>query len=519
MERHSGVSNMTDIQDPYRELLAIAKRLSVIRTAGGILQWDLETKMPPRGIQQRAEQLALLDVLAHQTIASDRVAKLLDTLTGERSLASMNEAEQRNVHLMKKAYDEEAALPEALVEAISKQSAVTVDQWKRAKAARDFSLYRPELERMLQLRKESAAILRDAKGTGSDYDALLDVFEPGMPADRISSVFDEMRDGLVGIIDRAASSGTRPDLSILSRRVPVEMQRDISSAAMSFIGYRTEGPDAAGRLDETEHPFTLGYYDDVRITTHYYEDRFMSSLFSVMHEGGHALYEEALPREWIHQPIGNPCSYGIHESQSRFVENMIGRSPEFLSHMLPRLRAMTGAALDGVSESDFVLAVNAVVPSKIRIEADEVTYGMHIIIRFELERDIMSGRLSVDELPQAWNEKYRQYLGVEVAHDSEGVMQDTHWAGGALGYFPSYALGNLYGGMFLRKMESDLPEWRDEVSRGEYAPVGSWLAENVHSRGNLYDPAELVKVVTGRTLEVEPFITYLDGKIGALYGY
>jgi carboxypeptidase Taq len=198
---------------------------------------------------------------------------------------------------------------------------------------------------------------------------------------------------------------------------------------------------------------------------------------------------------------------------------MVGRSPEFLSHMLPRLRSMSGNALDGVSERDFILAVNAVVPSKIRIEADEVTYGMHIIIRFELERDIMSGRLSTDELPQAWNEKYRQYLGVEVAHDSEGVMQDTHWAGGALGYFPSYALGNLYGGMFLRKMEGDMPEWRDEVARGEYAPVGSWLAENVHSRGNLYDPAELVKVVTGRTLEVEPFITYLDGKIGALYGY
>ena len=513
------MSIMTDIKDPYHELLAIARRLSVIRTAGGILQWDLETKMPPRGIQQRADQLALLDVLAHQTIVDDRVAKLLDVLTGERALASMSEVEKRNVHLMKKAYNEEAALPEELVKAISEQSAITVDKWKKAKAAKDFSLYRPELERMLQLRKESATILRDAKGMGSDYDALLDIFEPGMSAERISEVFTEMRDGLVGIIDRAAASGTEPDLSIVSRRVPVEMQQDIGKAAMSFIGYRTDGPDAAGRLDETEHPFTLGYYDDVRITTHYYEDRFMSSLFSVLHEGGHALYEEALPREWIHQPVGNPCSYGIHESQSRFVENMIGRSPEFLSHMLPRLRSMSGSALDGVSEKDFILAVNAVVPSKVRIEADEVTYGLHIIIRFELEKEIMAGRLSVDELPQAWNERYDEYLGVEVRDDSEGVMQDTHWAGGSLGYFPSYALGNLYGGMFLRKMDRDVPDWRSSIARGEYAPVRSWLAEKVHSKGNLYDPAELVKAVTGESLRVEPFIDYLDGKIRAIYGY
>lgn len=335
---------MSDVQECYRELLAIAKRLSVIRSAGGILQWDLETKMPPRGIRQRAEELALLDVLAHQTIADSKVGKLLDRLTGERAQASMDEVQKRNVHLMKKAYDEEAALPEELVEAISKQSAITVDQWKKAKAARDFGPYRQELDRMFQLRKESAAILRDAKGAGSDYDALLDIFEPGMPADRISAVFSEMRDGLRAIIDRAASSGTRPDLSIMSRRVPVEMQREISRAAMSFIGYQTEGEDAGGRLDETEHPFSLGYYDDVRITTHYYEDRFMSSLFSVLHEGGHALYEQALPREWIYQPVGSSCSYGIHESQSRFVENMVGRSPEFLSHMLPRLRTLSGNA-------------------------------------------------------------------------------------------------------------------------------------------------------------------------------
>jgi len=510
---------MTPVQDSYQELIAIAKRLSVIRNAAGILQWDLETKMPAQGLQQRADELALLDVLAHQTLADPKVGALLDRIEKDSAFAQLDTLQQRNVALMRKGYTEESALPDELVEALAKQAAITVDTWKRAKVAKNFAMYRPELEKMLALRKESAAILKDAKGTKTDYDALLDIYEPGMPADRISEVFTEMRGGLIRVMEKVVSSGVRPDPTIMSRHVPVEAQRRISEAAMEFIGYQTTGEDAWGRLDETEHPFTLGYYGDVRITTHYYEDRFMSSLFSVIHEGGHAIYENNLPKEWIHQPIGDPCSFGIHESQSRFVENIIGRSPEFLSYMLPRLKRMTGEALNLVSEKDFVLAVNAVEPSKIRIEADEVTYGLHIIIRFELEKDIMAGRLAVDELPQAWNDKYRQYLGVEVEHDAEGVMQDTHWAGGSLGYFPSYALGNLYGGMFLRKMDRDVADWRDEIGKGNFTPVRNWLSENVHSKGKLYDPADLIKVVTGESLKVEPFISYLDQKFKAIYGY
>ncbi|NLI73653.1 MAG: carboxypeptidase M32 [Euryarchaeota archaeon] len=507
---------MSSIDDSYQDLLSLAKRLAVLRSAGGILHWDLETKMPARGIEQRAEELALLNVLAHQILIDKKTGKLLSTLTKERTLASMGEVEKRNVFLMKRTYDEEVALPERLVEALTKQSAITVDQWKKARAARDFSIYRSELEKMFELRKESATILKDVKNVSSNYDALLDLYEPGMSSDKISSVFNGMREGLTSIIERVTSSDNQPDRTILSRRLSVEKQRDISKMAMSFIDYKFRGPDASGRLDETEHPFTVGHYNDVRITTHYHEERFMSSLFSVLHEGGHALYEQSLPHDWIYQPIGNPCSYGIHESQSRFVENIIGRSPEFLSYILPHLKSMTGI-LDDVSENEFILAVNAVAPSKIRIEADEVTYGLHIIIRFELEKEIMADKLSVSELPQAWNEKYQEYLGVDVQNDSEGVMQDTHWAGGSIGYFPSYALGNLYGGMFLRKMEQDIPEWRNSISRGDYEPVRSWLANNIHSKGNMYDPADLIEVVTGKSLEVDPFIDYLNEKIEAIY--
>jgi len=293
----------------------------------------------------------------------------------------------------------------------------------------------------------------------------------------------------------------------------------ISEAAMEFIGYDTKSPQAGGRLDETEHPFTTGYYDDVRITTHYHKDRFPSSLYSVLHEGGHALYEQNLPKKWIYQPIGASSSYGIHESQSRFVENMIGRSPEFLGYMFPKLKKIIGRTLRGVKLADFISSVNNVQPSKIRIEADEVTYGLHIIIRFEMERNIFAGKIGVDELPQAWNEKYEKYLGVEIEHDSEGVMQDTHWASGLYGYFPSYALGNIYGGMFLKKLRRDAPGWKKDIKKGNFTPVKNWLLENIHNKGKLYDPADLVKQVTGTNLTVKPFIDYLERKFGKIYGF
>jgi carboxypeptidase Taq len=240
-------------------------------------------------------------------------------------------------------------------------------------------------------------------------------------------------------------------------------------------------------------------------------------LYSVLHEGGHALYDQNYPREYIYQPIGSAASYGIHESQSRFVENMIGKSPEFLSFILPRLRKIVGKSLRGVKLTEFIAAVNQVKPSKIRIEADEVTYGLHIIIRFEMERDIFSGKLKVNELPQVWNEKYAKYLGVEIENDSEGVMQDTHWASGYYGYFPSYALGNIYAGMFLKKLRKDSPNWKKEIKKGNFEPTRKWLVENIHQKGNLHDPTDLIKNVTGERIKVQPFINYLEKKFRSIY--
>jgi len=508
----------SNLQKTYDGLLVKAKEIAVLQSTEAIVTWDMETKMPPKALNLRSQQIALLEVIGHKMLTDPALGKTIEGIEKDPGYYELDRAQKRNVYLAKKAYDESTKLPEELVFETAKQQTIAVGVWKKAKAVKDYKMFKPELKKMIELRMKAADILMGVKGTKTPYDALLDAFESKMTADKITKVFDGMRVGLIDVMKKVEKAD-KPDTSILSSPVPVETQKKISDAAMEFIGYDTKSPNAGGRLDETEHPFTTGYYDDVRITTHYHEDRWPSSLYSVLHESGHAIYEQGLPHEWMYQPIGSSASFGIHESQSRFVENMVGHSPEFLSYMLPKLKKIVGKPLRGVKLADFVAAVNVVEPSKIRIEADEVTYGLHIIIRFEMERDIFAGKLKVDELPHAWNEKYDKYLGVEIENDSEGVMQDTHWASGLYGYFPSYALGNIYGGMFLKKLKRDAPTWKRELKKGNFQPVKGWLVENIHSKGNLYDPADLVKEVTGENLTVKPFINYLEKKYAKVYGF
>lgn len=508
-----------DLAAIYEMLMGKVKDVFILESAGAIVSWDMETKMPPRAITLRSQQLALLEQIGHKMATDPEIGELLTKIRGHKDFDSLNDVQKRNVHLAKKGYDEKTKLPEELVVETARQRTITIDTWKKAKAAKDFGAFKPDLQKLFELRQRAAHILMEVKETATPYDALIDIFEPKMTADAISRIFGGLRAGLVEIIEKCRSAPRQPDASLLSRRVPIDAQVKISEALSSFIGYDVVSKEAGGRIDETEHPFTTGYYDDVRITTHYYEDKFASSVFSVLHEGGHAIYEQNLPRKWMYQPVGAGCSMGIHESQSRFVENIVGRSRAFWTHFLPELKRLTGDALSDLELDRFVHAINRVRPSKIRIEADEVTYSLHIIIRFELERDLFAGKVTVDELPQVWNEKYREYLGVEVEHDSEGVMQDTHWAGGMYGYFPSYALGNIYGGQLLTTMERDLPEWRSRVAAGSFSEVKRWLVEHVHRYGDLYDPADLIKVATGEALTIKPFLSYLDEKYSELYGY
>jgi carboxypeptidase Taq len=357
------------------------------------------------------------------------------------------------------------------------------------------------------------------KKTETPYDALLDIFEPKMTSKEITKVFDELQEGLVSLLRKCESSPKQPDTSILTRKVPIEVQRKIATALAEAVQYDVTSKNAGGRIDETEHPFTTGYYDDVRITTHYYENLFASSVFSVLHEAGHALYEQGLSRQWMYQPVGTGCSSGLHESQSRFVENIIGRSREFWAYFLPKLEELTGKTLSDLDLDKFVHAINQVKRSKIRVEADEVTYGLHIIARFNIERDLFADKIAVKELPEIWNQSYKDYLGVKIENDSEGAMQDTHWANGYYGYFPTYALGNIYSGQILTAMEKDLPNWRKQLEKGNFAETRQWLIRNVHSQGNLYDPAELIKKISGKELTVKPYLNYLNAKYSRLYGF
>jgi len=503
----------------YKKLVEKTKYLIILQSAEAVVHWDMETMMPPKAIKLRSQQLELLSRIEHKMSTDPEIGTLLEGIMRHQGYDKLDYVQKRNVYLIKKQYDEQTKLPEELVAEIARQEAIAVDVWKKAKAAKNFPMFRPELEKLVELKKKAAEILMEVKETATPYDALIDIFEPKMTAKTITKVFEELREGLVSLLRKCEATSKQPDVSILKRKVPIGIQRKISKTLAEFVGYDVESKEAGGRIDETEHPFTNGYYDDVRITTHYYEDYFASSLFSVLHEAGHAIYEQNLKQEWMYQPVGSGCSSGFHESQSRFVENIIGRSREFWVYFLPKMKEVTGNILSDVNLDKFVHAVNEVKPSKIRVEADEVTYCLHIIVRFNIERDLFAGKIMVKELPEIWNQSYKDYLGVDIKNDSEGVMQDTHWANGLYGYFPSYALGNIYSGQILAKMENGLPNWRKQIEKGNFSPVKNWLIKNVHNYGNLYDPPELIRKITGKELSVKPYLNYLNEKYSKLYGF
>ena len=501
----------------YRQLLEKTKDAMVLSTAEGVINWDMETMMPPKGVQQRSEQLALLSRIHHKLATDSEIGRLLSEVQTNPEYSGMGQAEKRNIYLINKSYREQTALPEQLVGELAKQQAITVNVWKKAKAKKDFSLYKADLQKLYTLNLQAAEILMKVKETKTPYEALIDNYEPKMSAQTITDTFNGLLSGLKPLIEKVEAT-EQPSSNYLKQQVPVEEQRKITQLITQTLGYDTASPNASGRVDETEHPFTTGYYEDVRITTHYHPDNFASSLFSVLHETGHAVYEQNLNPDWMYQPIGSPCSYGVHESQSRFYENIIGRSSEFWTGFMPKVQQVA-PSLGKLQLKPFLEAINRVQRSKVRIEADEVTYSIHIIIRFELERDLFAGKIKIDELPQVWNQKYRDYLGVDVKDDSEGIMQDTHWASGLYGYFPSYALGNIYDGQILAALTKDTPDWRLQLYQGSLQPVHQWLKQNIHSRGDIVEPEELIKQATGSNMDSKPFIAYLNEKYSRLYGF
>lgn len=506
---------LVTVMHAYEKLLEKGKEIILLQSSSGIIGWDLETYMPPRGLMLRSEQLGLLRQIAHRMTIDPEMGKLL--YAAEKDADALTKVQKRNIYLARRIYDAATKVPEELVGRLAKQRAICVETWKKAKASNDWKMFEPELEKIVELSRQYSEILAEVRGIPFLYDAMLDQFERGMRSTDVSRIFGELRDKLVPLTTKYADASSNVDTSFLKKAVPIEIQRRIATELTSIVGYDTVTENAGGRIDEVEHPFTTGYYDDVRITVHYHENNVSSAIYAILHEAGHALYEQNLNQEWKYQPIGEAASYGIHESQSRFIENNIGRSPEFINFYFPRLNELTGGLYSGINTVDFTKAVNIVKPSLIRIEADEVTYSLHIIIRYEIERDLFSDKISISELPQIWNERYEEYLGVKVPDDKVGVMQDTHWASGYYGYFPSYAMGNVYDGMWLERLNIDEPNWLEEVGKGNTKTAIEWMTKNVHHKAGLYDPGDLIEKITGKKTTARPYLDYLETKYSSLF--
>jgi carboxypeptidase Taq len=500
--------------EAYAELVRRSKELGVLNSCAAVLGWDQHTYMPAKGAGLRGEQMAFLAALAHQKSTDPRVGELLATVEGSELVNDAECDAAANTREWRRAFDRATKIPQSLVEELARVTTLAQQAWEQAKKANDYPAFRPHLAKVIDLKRQEA----DAVGFQDHrYNALLEEYEPGRTVAELKKLFAGLTAKLVPLVHAIAESKTTPDRSILERDYPVERQRIFAESAAAAVGFDF----AAGRLDTTAHPFCSGFGPgDCRITTRYNPRSFSESFFGVLHETGHALYEQNLPTEHFGTPVGVACSYGIHESQSRLWENQVGRGKPFWDHFFPRLKQTFPSALAGVSVDAFYLAINDVRPSLIRVEADEATYNLHIALRFELELALLAGDLKVEDLPGAWNERFAALLGILVTDDARGCLQDIHWSFGGIGYFPTYTLGNLYAAQLMDAARRDLgaTALAEDFHRGECARLKDWLGQKIHRHAQRYRAGELCRRATGTLLSPEPFLRYLNEKVCGLYG-
>lgn len=496
-------------KDAYEELLAWMKETSLLASCGGVLGWDERTYMPRKGSAHRGNQLALLAGMVHGRTIEPKVGEWL----GEAETVTRDPLSPEAVNLRewRRRYDRNTRLPTSLVEELARVTTVGQQVWSDAREKNDYAAFKPTLKEILRLTKAQAEALSDGGGL---YDALLDDYEPGETTANLKEVFASLRDDLIPMVDAIAASPRKPDGSILRRDYPVDRQEAFGKMAAEAIGFDFEG----GRLDTTTHPFCSGMGPgDTRITTRYDVNEMNQAFFGILHEAGHGLYDQGLDDAHWGTPMGDAVSLGIHESQSRMWENYVGRSASFWRHFYPKLREVFPEALSDVSEEAFVFAVNDVRPSTIRVEADEVTYNLHILLRFEMEIALIEEDLSVDDVPGAWNEKFERYFGFAIDDDREGCLQDIHWSGGGIGYFPTYTLGNLYGAQFFDQARKELGDLDAQFAEGAFGPLKDWLTEKIYRQGMRYLPPDLVQEVTGAPLSHKPLVSHLARKYAELY--
>ncbi len=497
-------------EQAYQWLGTHSRETALLKSVNRLLAWDHRTYIPPKGHAHRAEQLALMARLIHEREIDPRVGEHLAQVEGTDLAADPEGVEAVNLREWRRTFERATRIPPELAVALAQASAEGETAWEEARPQNDWPAFRPFLERLVDLSREEAEAL---SYTTEPYDALLDGYEVGETAKGLESLFRHLRGSLVNLLDAIRGSTRSPDGTVLHRHFPQPLQEQFSREAVTKMGYDF----SAGRLDPTAHPFSTGVGPgDARITTRYDEHFFSTAFFGTLHEAGHALYNQGLPPEYWGTPRGQSISLGIHESQSRMWENLVGRSRGFWQSFYPRAQELF-SDLGDVNLEAFHFAVNQVAPSLIRVEADEVTYNLHIIFRFELERELINGGLEVQDLPEAWNAKIQDYLGLTPPDDRDGVMQDVHWSAGHFGYFPTYTLGNIYAAQFFARAAGELGDLADMFARGEFAPLLTWLRKHIHTQGCRYRPRDLVRQVTGEELDSRFLEEYLSGKFTDLY--
>ena len=500
----------------YSTLEKTFHRLAQLGHAEAMLSWDQHVMMPPKGNAARSKAMAELTVLRTEILQDERLS---DRFAEAEQDADLTDWQQANLREMKRTWQQTRAIPKELVEAQSLASSECEHAWRTLRPNNDWAGFEPLLQRVFDLAVEAAAAYQEAlgadRGYANAYDALMDQYDPGTTMSRIDPVFDRLKVELPGTLQQILErQSQRPTPNKPERPIAITQQDALARALMSTLGFDFD----AGRLDQTAHPFSGGVPADSRITTRYDEHNVIEGLMGVIHETGHSRYETGLPQAWTSQPIGQAMGMGVHESQSLFFEMQLGRSRPFIDAIAPMVRQHLGD--DPAFTADNLHALyTRVEPGLIRVNADEVTYPSHVILRYELERDIILGKASVKDIPERWNQAMSDLLGLDTRGDyRNGPMQDIHWPLGYLGYFPTYALGNLYAAQFLEQAEKDLGDVDDQFERGEFDPLRNWLREKIHQRGQCITAAELVKETTGQPLSEQPLLDRLQAKYADLYG-
>jgi carboxypeptidase Taq len=501
------------MEEKFLELKSRLMEIADLNKAAGLLGWDQRVMMPPAGAAVRAEVLATLGKIAHEKFTSDEMGKLLEDLRSYEESLPYESDEASLIRVARRDYEKSVRVPASLRAEMSRASSQAQQVWVEARQKADFNHFLPMLERQIELRHRYIECFPPAE---DPYDVLLDDYERDMRSTEVQGTFEQLKQGLVPLIQAIQKNADRVSDAPLHGHFPVEQQKAFCLEVVKHFGFDPNG----WRLDPTVHPFASSIAtQDIRITTRYFEDFISPALFGSMHECGHGLYENGVSPLLESTLLARGASLGLHESQSRMWENLVGRSLPFWKYFYPRLQQAFPQQFEGVRLEDFYRAINKVQPSFIRVEADEATYNLHIILRFEIEREMIGGKIALKHLPEIWNSRFREYLGLSIPNDSLGVLQDIHWSMGLIGYFPTYSLGNIVSCQIWEKVLETIPDLYDQFERGQFLPLREWLRENLHRYGRKFTPKETLQKVTGKAeIDVEPYLRYLNTKFAEIYG-